>query len=93
VRTERRWKGLQRERGEGVNGLKGIMKDVVNLALMGGVMNASFMKMLHLIDNSSSLRSSKWILLMESTKMDGQFYSSCFTGTALKHVLLKIAVS
>ena len=77
-----------------MNGLKGIMKDMVNLALVDGVMNTSFMKMLlHLIDNSSSFGSSKWILLMESTKMDGQFCSSCFTGTTLKRVLLKIAVA
>ena len=71
MRPERRWKGFQRGRSEDVNGLKGITKDVVNLALMDGVMDASIMKMWHLIDNSSTLRSSKWILLMESTKMDG----------------------
>jgi len=76
-----------------VNGLKGIMKDVVNLALMDGVMNASFMKMWHLIDNYSTLRYSKWILLMESTKMDGWFCSRCLTETTSKRVLLKIAVA
>ena len=76
-----------------MNGLKGIMKDVVNLALMDGVMNASFMKMWHLIDNYSTLRYSKWILLMESTKMDGWFCSRCLTETTSKRVLLKIAVA
>ena len=71
MRPECRWKGFQRERSDGVNGLEGIVKNVVNLALRDVVMDAIFMKMWHLTDNSSTLRSSKWILLMESTKMDG----------------------